>query len=236
MILLPAIDLYEGRVVRLYQGDYARMTVYPGSPADTARAMRDAGATHLHVIDLEGARRGTPCNLPALRAIHDAAGLAIEAGGGVRTQADVAALLDAGASRVIVGTAAVRDRAFLTRRAAEYPGKLAVSADLRAGEVMIRGWTEGSGSTFADMAALLRGLAIDTLIVTDIARDGALGGPNHALYAQLAGSGLSIIASGGVTTLDDVRRLRRLGLYGAIVGRAYYEGGFDLAAGVREAT
>lgn len=235
MILFPAIDLFGGNVVRLYQGDYERMTVYGRDPADTARTMQAQGATHLHVVDLEGAREGTPLHLGPLRAIHLATGLFIQAGGGVRNEKDVEAYLEAGASRVIVGTMAVRDRAFLERAARAFPGKLVVSADLNNGNVMVRGWTESSLMNVQDMAKRLTELAIDTMVVTDISRDGALTGVNRALYAQLMESGLRLIASGGVTTMEDVRGLRKTGLYGAIVGRAYYEGSFDLSAGIQEA-
>ena len=236
MILFPAIDLYRGDVVRLYQGDYDRMTVYAHDPAEVARTMQSLGATHLHVVDLEGAQAGAPKNLAPLKKIHEATGLFIEAGGGVRTQEDVAAFLNAGASRVILGTMAARDPAFLRRVALAYPGKLAVSADLSNGQVMVRGWTESSAMTVTDMVHRLTELGIDTMIVTDISRDGALQGVNEPLYARLAGSGLQVIASGGVTTIDDVRALRAMGLYGAVVGRAWYEGSFDLAKGLREAS
>ncbi|NLB38560.1 MAG: 1-(5-phosphoribosyl)-5-[(5-phosphoribosylamino)methylideneamino]imidazole-4-carboxamide isomerase [Clostridiales bacterium] len=236
MILFPAIDLYRGDVVRLYQGDYDRMTVYAHDPAEVARTMQSLGATHLHVVDLEGAQAGAPKNLAPLKKIHEATGLFIEAGGGVRTQEDVAAFLNAGASRVILGTMAARDPAFLRRVALAYPGKLAVSADLNNGQVMVRGWTESSAMTVTDMVHRLTELGIDTMIVTDISRDGALQGVNEPLYARLADSGLQVIASGGVTTIDDVRALRAMGLYGAIVGRAWYEGSFDLAKGLQEAS
>lgn len=235
MIIFPAIDLFRGQVVRLYQGDYDRMTVYGDDPAHTARTMQSLGATHLHVVDLEGARAGTPLNLASLQAIRKATGLFIQAGGGVRDENDVAAYLDAGASRVIVGTAAVRDRVFLQQMAQAYPGKLAVSADLNNGRVMVRGWTESTAMTVNDMVAQLHELSIDTMVVTDISRDGALKGINEELYAQLMDSGLQLVASGGVTTLQDVRNLRAMNLYGAIVGRAYYEGSFDLAQAIQEA-
>ncbi len=235
MILFPAIDLYRGDVVRLYQGDYERMTVYGHEPAETARTMQQQGATHLHVVDLEGAKAGTPLNLMSLKAIRAATNLFIQAGGGVRSEQDVREYLDAGADRVIVGTQAVRDPAFLQRAARAFPGQLAVSADLSNGRVMVRGWTESTPMTVEDMVVELKSLHIDTMIVTDISRDGALEGINDSLYAELAGSGLRLVASGGVSTLDDVRKLRAMGMYAAIVGRAWYEGTFDLQEGIREA-
>ena len=236
MLILPAIDLYEGRAVRLLRGDYEKMTVYSDDPVAVARDFLAAGATEIHVVDLEGARDGTTPNLAVVRAIAAIPGLTVEVGGGIRTMDTVRAYLEAGVSRVILGTAAVTDEAFLRAALAEFPEAVAVGVDIRDGRVAIRGWREISELDAMDFCRRLDGMGVRTLISTDISRDGAMRGANHELYRELAKTlSLRIIASGGVSSLEDVRALSALGIYGAIVGRAYYTGALSLPEAIEVA-
>lgn len=236
MLILPAIDLYEGRAVRLLHGDYDKMTVYSDDPVAVARDFLAAGATEIHVVDLEGARDGTTPNLETVRAIAAIPGLSVEVGGGIRTMETVRAYLAAGVSRVILGTAAVTDEAFLRAALAECPEAVAVGVDIRDGRVAIRGWTEVSELDALAFCRHLDVLGVRTLISTDISRDGAMKGANHALYRTLRDTlSLRIIASGGVSTIEDVRALSALGIYGAIVGRAYYTGAISLPEAIEVA-
>ena len=229
MILLPAIDLYEGRAVRLYQGDYRQMTVYAEHGADIAAKFADAGASWVHMVDLEGAKTGGTPNLPAVAEVVRRGELQVEIGGGIRSDDAVARYLDLGVSRVILGTAALRDRAFLERMVAKYGGAIAVGVDCRNGLVATHGWTETSETTGEEFCAVLDQLGVQTVIVTDISRDGAMRGANRALYETLnARFSMNVIASGGVSSLEDIRALRDAGLYGAILGKAYYTGAVDL--------
>lgn len=236
MLILPAIDLYEGRAVRLLHGDYEKMTVYSDDPASVARDFLAAGATEIHLVDLEGARDGTTPNLEIIRGIAAIPGLSVEVGGGIRSMETVRAYLAAGVSRVILGTAAVRDEGFLREALAEFPEAVAVGVDIKDGRVAIRGWTEVSELDAYDFCRRLDEMGVSTLISTDISRDGAMQGANHALYRELSRElSLRIIASGGVSSLDDVRALSALGLYGAIVGRAYYTGAISLPEAIEVA-
>lgn len=236
MIILPAIDLYGGRAVRLYRGDYARMTVYSDDPACVARDFRACGADWAHIVDLEGARDGTTPNFDLIRRIARESGLKLEVGGGVRSGDVVARYLDAGAARVILGTAALRDRPFLERMVALHGNKIAVGADLRDGMVAAQGWTETSGVSGEDFFAELQAVGVGTVVCTDISRDGAMRGTNRELYRLLSARfGMHLIASGGVSGLEDVRALRELGLYGAIIGTAYYTGAIALSAALEAA-
>ena len=236
MILFPAIDLYDGKAVRLYKGDYAQMTVYSEHPEDVARDFVACGAGHIHIVDLEGARDGTTPNIESVCAIKAASGAFCEIGGGVRSMETVARYVEAGLDRVILGTAAVKDRAFLRRAVAEYGEKIAVGVDLKDGFVAVKGWTETTALTAEAFCAELRDLGVTTLIVTDVSRDGAMQGANTALYRDLAARfALNITASGGVSSLEDVLRLREMGLYGAIVGKAYYTDALDLRKAVEAA-
>lgn len=229
MIIYPAIDLYEGKAVRLFQGDYARMTVYNENPVEVARDFKACGATHIHLVDLEGARAGTTPNLAVVCAIKKSTGLFCEIGGGVRNMEVVKAYLEAGIDRVILGTAAVTDEAFLKEAVAAYGERIAVGMDIREGRVAIKGWTETSGEGAMDFCRRMEQLGVKTLICTDISRDGAMQGTNHGLYRELSETfGLQIIASGGVSSLEDVKRLSALGIHGAILGKAYYTGAVDL--------
>lgn len=236
MLIYPAIDLYEGRAVRLYRGDYAQMTVYSDCPAEVARDFAAAGATHMHVVDLEGARSGATPNLEVIREIARESGLFMECGGGLRSMEAVEAVLSAGAGRAILGTAAVEDGGLLEAAAAEFGERLAVGVDIKDGLVAVRGWTETSSLTAEDFIGRIEALGIRTVICTDISRDGAMRGANTELYRRLSESfGVDLIASGGVSSLEDVRRLRSLGLHGAILGRAYYTGAVNLREAIEVA-
>lgn len=236
MLIYPAIDLYEGKAVRLLRGDYGRMTVYSERPVEVARAFAAAGATHMHAVDLEGARSGTTPNLEVIREIVRESGLFVECGGGLRSAEAVEAVLSAGAGRAILGTAAVEDPQLLAAASREFGGRLAVGVDIRDGRVAVRGWTETSGLTARDFLSQIEALGIGTVICTDISRDGAMRGANTDLYRELSRDfGVDLIASGGVSSLENVRALRALGLHGAIVGKAYYTGAIDLREAIEVA-
>ena len=236
MLILPAIDLYEGRAVRLLYGDYSKMTVDHDDPCAVARDFLAAGATEIHVVDLEGARDGTTPNLEVVRAIAAIPGLTVEIGGGIRSLDTVRAYLDAGVRRVILGTAAVKDPAFLSEALALFGDAIAVSVDIRDGKVAIKGWTEDSGLDAYEFCRHLDGLGVRTLISTDITKDGAMQGANHELYRTLSRElSMNVIASGGVSSMEDVRALSALGIYGAIIGRAYYTGAICLPDAIKEA-
>lgn len=230
MILFPAIDLYEGQAVRLYQGDYRQMTVYSSDPAALAKQFAETGATHIHLVDLEGARDGTTPNLELIRRIAAETGLFVEVGGGIRNMDIARAYLENGVSRVILGTAAVTDPGFLQNALDTWGERVAVGADLRDGQVAIRGWQQTSDEGAQSFFDRMQGLGVSTMICTDISRDGAMRGANLELYRKLAKrQGLQIVASGGVSSLDDIKALRQMDLYGAILGKAYYTGAVDLA-------
>ncbi len=230
MILFPAIDLYEGQAVRLYQGDYRQMTVYSPDPAALAQKFAATGATHIHLVDLEGARDGTTPNLQLIRRIAAETGLFVEVGGGIRNMDIARAYLENGVSRVILGTAAVTDPDFLQNALDTWGERVAVGADLRDGQVAIRGWQQTSDEGAQAFFDRMQGLGVSTMICTDISRDGAMRGANLELYRSLAKrQGLQIVASGGVSSLDDIKALRQMDLYGAILGKAYYTGAVDLA-------
>ncbi len=230
MLIFPAIDLYEGEAVRLYKGDYARKTVYSRDPVSVARDFVRAGATHVHLVDLEGAKTGETPHLDLVCRIKRETGLFCEIGGGIRTRETVDAYLDAGIDRVILGTAAVTDKAFLTDTVARYGEKIAVGVDIKDGAVAIKGWTESSGIDAFAFVGEMQDRGVKTLICTDISKDGAMRGTNRELYKALSGRfSIQITASGGVSALDDVIALRDLGLYGAIIGKAYYTGAISLS-------
>ena len=236
MVIYPAIDLYEGKAVRLFKGDYAQMTVYNDHPVAVALDFKAAGATHIHLVDLEGAKSGQTPNLATVCAIKKAAGLFCEIGGGVRSMDVVKAYLDAGVDRVILGTAAVTDEAFLKAAVAAYGEKIAVGIDIKDGCVAIKGWTEKSREKAMDFCGKMEQLGVRTIICTDISRDGAMQGTNHELYRELSERfDLNIIASGGVSSIDDVRKLAAMNIHGAIIGKAYYTGAIDLKEAIEVA-
>ena len=229
MILFPAIDLFEGKAVRLFKGDYAQMTVYSEHPEEIARDFAACGATHVHLVDLEGARSGETPNLDTVLKIREATGLFCEIGGGIRNMDVVDRYLGAGLDRVILGTAAVEDENFLRNAVRKYGGKIAVGADVRDGYIAVKGWTEKSTVGLMDFCEKMEKIGVRTLICTDISRDGAMRGTNREMYRELSEKlGLQITASGGVSSLEDVECLRRMNLYGAIIGKAYYTGDIDL--------
>ena len=233
MILFPAIDLFEGKAVRLYKGDYAQMTVYSEHPEEIARDFAACGATHIHLVDLEGARSGTTPNLDTVLKIRESTGLFCEIGGGVRSMEIVERYLSAGLDRVILGTAAIENEDFLRSAVEKYGDKIATGADIRDGYVSVKGWTEQSGVTLEAFCEKMEEIGVSTVICTDISRDGAMRGTNREMYRMLSGKfRLNITASGGVSTLEDVRSLRAMNLYGAIIGKAYYTGDINLKEAV----
>ena len=229
MILFPAIDLFEGKAVRLFRGDYTQMTVYSEHPEEIAKDFAACGATHAHLVDLEGARNGGTPNLPAVLRIRESTGLFCEIGGGIRSMEVADRYLDAGLDRVILGTAAVENEDFLRAAVEKHGNRIAVGADIRDGFVAVRGWTEQSGVTLEAFCEKMQEIGVTTVICTDISRDGAMRGTNREMYRMLSERfRLQITASGGVSSLADVQSLRNMNLYGAIIGKAYYTGDIDL--------
>ncbi len=235
MTLFPAIDLFEGKAVRLFQGDYAQMTVYNDDPVAVAGDFAAKGATHIHLVDLEGAKSGTTPNLATVCAIKEATGLFCEVGGGIRSMDVVDRYLTKGIDRVILGTAAVQDPSFLDAALNKYGHRIAVGVDIKDGCVAVKGWTESSGLDALAFCANLQKRGVSTLICTDISRDGAMRGANHALYQELSERfSMQIIASGGVSSMEDVEKLAALDIYGAIIGKAYYTGAIDLEKAIHD--
>ncbi len=233
MLIYPAIDLRGGRVVRLRTGDYAQETVYGDDPCQVARGFRQAGATHIHLVDLDGARDGAQRNFQAVKEVAAQGGWFLEMGGGARDQAAVERMLEAGVNRVILGTLAAEQPQVMEQLARRYPGRIAAGVDARDGRVAIHGWRTLTGLDALDFVASLPQRGVDCVIYTDIARDGMLEGPNFAAYEALSRiPGLAVIASGGVSSLEDVRHLAGLGLHGAIIGKALYDGRIDLKAAI----
>ena len=229
MKLYPAIDLYEGKAVRLYKGEYQQMTVYNENPLEVAMDFQNAGAECIHLVDLEGAKFGTTSNLPVIEKIVKATKLFVEVGGGIRTMQTIESYLAIGVNRVILGTAAVTDRAFLEAALQKYGEKVAVGVDLKDGYVAIKGWTEKSQWAADAFFSDLEKLGVSTVICTDISRDGAMQGTNRDLYKELSSKyKIQLIASGGVSDLGDVQALNAMNLHGAIIGKAYYTGAIDL--------
>ena len=236
MLIYPAIDLFGGKAVRLFKGDYAQMTVYNDNPVAVAEDFLRQGASCIHLVDLEGAKSGTTPNLETVCAIKKATGLFCEIGGGIRSMDVIEKYLAAGIDRVILGTAAVTDEAFLKAAVAAYGEKIAVGIDIKDGYVAIKGWTEKSEEKAMDFCEKMRNLGVKTLICTDISKDGAMQGTNHGLYEELSRKlDLQIIASGGVSSLEDVKRLGKMDIHGAIIGKAYYTGAIDLKQAIEVA-
>ena len=236
MILLPAIDLYEGKAVRLKKGDYAEMTVYREDPVNLASEMEAQGAEWIHIVDLEGAKSGLAPNLPIAREIARTTGLKVEYGGGLRSLEVLERCIDGGVSRAILGTAAVTDPKLLAAAVARWGEKIAAGADIREGKIAIKGWLETAEEGLEAFLDRMLAVGVQTAICTDISRDGMLRGTNRELYASLAGrKGPKLVASGGVSSLEDIRALKALGLYGAILGKAYYTGAVDFREGLEAA-
>ncbi|MGN0710116.1 MAG: 1-(5-phosphoribosyl)-5-[(5-phosphoribosylamino)methylideneamino]imidazole-4-carboxamide isomerase [Anaerovoracaceae bacterium] len=236
MIILPAIDLFEKKAVRLFKGDYSQMTVYSENPVEIALDFQEKGAKYIHMVDLEGAKYGTTPNLGIVKQIADETGLFVEIGGGIRNMDTVDKYFDAGVSRVILGTAAVKDQSFLSKALEKYGNKIAVGADVKDGMVAIKGWIEKSHYTLEDFLKQMEQLGIQNVICTDISKDGAMKGTNLALYKQLSQKyKMDITASGGVSSLEDIKQLAEMDIYGAIIGKAYYTKAIDLAEAIEMA-
>ena len=236
MLIYPAIDLYEGKAVRLYKGNYAEMTVYSDNPIEIARDFEASGATHIHMVDLEGAKSGTTPNFDTVCYIKNNTNLFVEIGGGVRSMEVIDKYMAAGIDRVILGTAAVTSDGFVESAVAKYGDKIAVGIDIKDGFVAIKGWTEKSELDAFAFAEKMQKIGVKTLICTDISQDGAMQGTNHELYRQLSEKfSMQIIASGGVSSIEDVKKLRERDLYGAIIGKAYYTGAINIKEAVEVA-
>ncbi len=236
MIIFPAIDLVQKKAVRLFKGDYANMTVYSDDPVAVARDFEAAGATHIHMVDLEGAKDGTTPNLAIVERVAKETSLKVEIGGGVRDMETVEKYLAVGVDRVILGTAAVTDEAFLRAAVETYGEHIAVGADVKDGFVAIKGWLEKSAYTLEQFMDKMQGIGVKTVICTDISKDGAMKGTNRELYRELSAKyAMNIVASGGVSSMEDVRALRAMDLYGAIIGKAYYTGAIDLREAIEVA-
>ena len=236
MLIYPAIDMYEKKAVRLYKGDYAQMTVYSENPCAVAQEFKKCGATHIHLVDLEGAKVGTTPNFDLVKSIKEETGLFCEIGGGIRSMETIEKYLSAGIDRVILGTAAVTSPGFVVEAVKAYGDKIAVGIDIKDGYVAIKGWTETSEENAMDFTAKMQAIGVKTMICTDISRDGAMKGANHELYRELAERfDMNIIASGGVSSMEDVEKLTALNIHGAIIGKAYYIGAIDLKEAVEVA-
>lgn len=236
MKIFPAIDLYDKKAVRLYKGDYAQMTVYSENPIEVARDFESAGAKFIHMVDLEGAKNGTTPNLDIVKDIANNTGLFVEIGGGIRSMETVKAYLDSGVGRVILGTSAVTDEAFLLEAVKTYGEKIAVGADVKDGYIAIKGWVEKSQYSLEEFLSKMEKIGVKTIICTDISKDGAMKGTNLELYKSLNEKySLDIIASGGVSTIDDIIALKGMDMYGAIIGKAYYTGAINLCEAIEVA-
>jgi phosphoribosylformimino-5-aminoimidazole carboxamide ribotide isomerase len=236
MVILPAIDLYEGKAVRLYKGDYDKMTVYSENPLEIARDFEKSGAKFIHIVDLEGAKSGETPNIEVVKKIVSATSLKAEIGGGIRSMEVINKYINAGVSRVILGTAAVNDKEFLKEALEKYSEHIAVGADIKDGFVAIKGWVEKSEISCDEFFKEMEALGVKTIICTDISKDGAMQGTNRELYKELSRKfNINIIASGGVSSIDDITALKDMGIYGAIIGKAYYIGAIKIDEAVEVA-
>lgn len=234
MKIFPAIDLYEGQAVRLYKGDYQKMTVYARNPLDLAQKFVQAGCKYLHMVDLEGAKDDNTANQATIAALVKESGLFCQAGGGIRSFEVIDKYLSLGVNRLIIGTKAVDDPQFVKEATAKYGEKIAVGIDLKDGLVAIKGWRETAAFTADEFFALMSDYEVKCIICTDISKDGTLLGPNLQLYEHLQNEyAVNLIASGGVSSIADIRALAEMKLYGAIIGKAYYEGRVDLEEAVK---
>lgn len=229
MNIFPAIDIIDGCAVRLFKGDYNQKTVYSEHPEEIAVKFKDSGAEFIHIVDLDAAKLGEPKNFKTIKRIIDAAPLFSEFGGGIRNIETIKKYVSIGVNRLILGTAAVTDEAFLSDAIKQFGDKIAVGIDIKDGFVAIRGWTESSSLNFTDFALKMQDKGVKTLICTDISKDGAMRGTNLELYKELSERlDINIVASGGISSIEDVRKLRKMNLYGAIIGKAYYTGAINL--------
>ncbi len=236
MFIYPAIDLYEGKAVRLLKGEYDKMTVYSENPVEIAKDFESKGASFLHLVDLEGAKTGGTPNLETIKYIKENTNLFTEVGGGIRSMQVIDTYIEAGVNRVILGTAAVNDPAFLEEAVKKHGEKIAVGVDVKDGFVAIKGWTEKSQYSCMEFCEKMQNLGVKTIICTDVSKDGAMQGTNHDLYRELQQKfDINIIASGGVSSIEDVEKLAKIGMYGAIIGKAYYTGAIDLKRAIEVA-
>lgn len=236
MVIYPAIDIYEGKAVRLYKGDYAQMTIYNEDPTCVAADFLNQGASHIHMVDLEGAKSGTTPNLATICKVKEKTGLFCQVGGGIRSMDVVKTYLDAGLDRVILGTAAVQNPDFAKQAVDAYGEKIAIGVDIRDGFVAVKGWTEKSQLEAFDFCKQMQSMGVRTIICTDISKDGAMQGPNHNLYQELSRQlDMQIIASGGVSSMADIQRLAAMDIHGAILGKAYYTGAVELKTAIEVA-
>lgn len=236
MLIYPAIDMYDKKAVRLFKGDYNQMTVYSENPVEVAIDFKNCGATHIHLVDLEGAKSGTTPNFEVVKNIKDSTGLFCEIGGGIRNVDVIDKYITAGVDRVILGTAAVTNPGFVEEAVAKYGDRIAVGIDIKDGYVAIKGWTETSDDDAFAFCDKMQNIGVKTIICTDISKDGAMQGTNHELYKELSQRfDIQIIASGGVSTIDDIAKLRKLDIYGAIIGKAYYTKAIDLKEAIEVA-
>ncbi len=236
MYIFPAIDLVKGKAVRLFKGDYDQMTVYSENPIDVARDFKNKGAKFIHLVDLEGAKDGTTPNFEIVKQIANETALFTEIGGGIRDLATVEKYLSAGIDRVILGTAAVKDEDFLKSALLKYGDKIAVGVDIKDGFVAIKGWLENSNIDPFEFCEKMQNLGIKTIICTDVSKDGAMQGTNLELYKTLSEKfNINITASGGVSSINDIKELRKMDIYGAIIGKAYYIGAIDLEEAIEVA-
>ncbi len=236
MKIFPAIDLFDKKAVRLFKGDYNNMTIYSEKPWEIAADFEKCGAKYLHLVDLEGAKSGTTPNIETVKKIISSCNLFTEVGGGIRSMEVIEKYISAGVNRVILGTAAVSDREFLKTALEKYGEKIAVGVDIKDDFVAVKGWTESSGLHYMDFCKELETLGVSCLICTDISKDGAMQGTNRKLYMELSENfSFNIIASGGVSDIEDVKALKELGIYGAIIGKAYYTGAINIKEAVEVA-
>lgn len=236
MLIFPAIDLYSAQAVRLYKGDYNKKTIYSDNPVMVALDFKNSGATHIHLVDLEGAKTGETKNFDTIVKIKKESGLFCEVGGGIRSLDVIDKYISAGIDRVILGTAAVQQKGFVEQAVKKYGDKIAVGIDIKDGFVAIKGWTEKSEFDAFDFCEEMQNCGVKTIICTDISKDGAMVGTNRELYKTLSQKlKIQIIASGGVSTIDDVKALAKLNLYGAIIGKAYYTKAIDLSDAIEVA-
>ncbi len=236
MLILPAIDLYQGQAVRLLRGDYENMTVYDKEPLNTAKKFEASGASWLHIVDLEGAKNGTTANLDTIIKIIKSCKLNCEVGGGVRNMQVIERYINAGVKRVILGTAAVTEKNFVEEAVKNFAEKIAVGVDIKDGFAAIKGWQEKSHIEAINFCEKMQNIGVKTIICTDISKDGAMKGTNFDLYKTLKEKlQINIIASGGVSSLEDVKELAKLDLYGAIIGRAYYTGAVSIKEAIEAA-
>ncbi|MBR6633254.1 MAG: 1-(5-phosphoribosyl)-5-[Clostridia bacterium] len=236
MNIFPAIDLFDKKAVRLVKGDYAQMTVYSDNPIEIARDFEKAGAEYIHMVDLEGAKDGTTPNLSVVSDIAQNTSLFVEIGGGIRSMETLDKYFEAGVDRAILGTSAINDSAFLKEALKKYGNKIAVGADVKDGRIAIKGWLETAPVTLDEFLENMQKLGVETVICTDISKDGAMSGTNLEMYKRLSQRySMNITASGGVSTVEDVKALRSMDLYGAIIGKAYYTGAIDLKEAIEVA-